>query len=51
VILLVALRHPAQAVECRASGPGADLHWRWDELGLKPGQAFNLANPLAAGAP
>lgn len=45
VTLLVA---PRGSAECGARGGPADVHWSYEELGLKPGQPFSLANPLAA---
>ena len=43
-LVLVAHKH---ADTC--GKPGAvDIVWSWKELGLEPGQAVNLANPLAA---
>jgi hypothetical protein len=44
-IVLVA---PRGTAECRARGAPADVRWTYEELGLKPGQPFNMANPLAA---
>jgi hypothetical protein len=43
VTLLVA---PRGAAECRAKGGPAEVHWRYEELGLQPGQPFSVANPL-----
>ncbi len=33
-------------VACRTQPPAVALTWSYDELGLKPGQPFSLANPL-----
>jgi hypothetical protein len=29
-------------------GPAAELSWTWQELGLKPGDAVRIANPLVS---
>lgn len=45
-MVLLAPRH---AQTCGAAAPGhVDLTYSLDELGLKPGEAFILGNPLAA---
>lgn len=41
-MLLIARKHPDA---CRTPGR-ADIVFTWEELGLKPGQAFSFANPL-----
>jgi hypothetical protein len=46
--LLVARKRPQDPLECRASGPAADLRWTYSELGLDAGQPFRLANPVVA---
>lgn len=43
-ILLVARRRPDA---CKTPGQ-VEVTYSWDELGLKPGQAFSFANPLVA---
>ena len=45
VTLLVALSGNA---ECRAPGPGGEVHWSYRELGMEPGQPFRFANPIVA---
>ena len=46
-LLLIARRRPDA---CRTSPGGAvDVVWSYAELGIKPGQAFSVANPLVAG--
>ena len=42
------LAAPRRGAECRAKGSPAEVHWRYEELGLKPGQPFSVANPLVA---
>ena len=37
---------PRGTAECRARGGPAEVHWRYEDLGLKPGDAFSVANPL-----
>jgi len=36
----------ARPVECRVSGAAGEVHWTFQELGLKPGDPFRFANPL-----
>jgi hypothetical protein len=43
-LLLIARKHPDT---CRTPGR-AEIVFTWEELGLKPGQAFSFANPLVA---
>lgn len=33
-------------VACKAQPRSVELTWSYDDLGLKPGQPFSLANPL-----
>jgi hypothetical protein len=47
-MLLIAQKHPGAIRECRADLGPADITWTYEELSLQPGQAFSLANPLAA---
>lgn len=45
-LVLIARRH---ADQCRSLGAGhVDVVWSYEELGLKSGEAFSLANPLVA---
>jgi hypothetical protein len=44
----VTLLLAARPTECRTSGAAADVNWTWQELGLKPGDAVRIANPLIA---
>ena len=44
--LLVARKRPDDPIECRNSGPAADIAWSYRELGIDSGQPIRLANPL-----
>ena len=37
---------PRGEPECRSAGGPGEVRWNYEELGLKPGQAFVLGNPL-----
>jgi hypothetical protein len=45
--ILFARRSPTTAlVACKAQPSTVEITWSYDDLGLKPGQPFSLANPL-----
>ncbi len=44
-LVLIARRH---ADACRGPPGAVEIVWRYEDLGLRPGQAFSLANPLTA---
>ena len=44
-LVLIARRHPDA---CKGPPGAAEIVWSYEDLGLKPGQAFSLANPLVA---
>ena len=45
-LVLIARKHPDT---CRSfAADRAEVAWSFEELGLEPGQAFSLANPLVA---
>jgi hypothetical protein len=41
--VLIARRH---ADACKGAPGVVEIVWTYDDLGLKPGQPFSLANPL-----
>jgi len=45
-LVLFARKHPDA---CAASATPVEVVYTFDELGLDPGQAFSLANPLMSG--
>ena len=47
-LVLIARRRSGAPIACLVPG-SSEVTWSLDELGLAPGQAFNLANPLANG--
>jgi hypothetical protein len=45
-LVLIARKHPDT---CKSFAAGhAEVAWSFEDLGLEPGQAFTLANPLVA---
>jgi hypothetical protein len=45
-LVLIARKHPDT---CKSFAAGhAEVAWSFEELGLEPGQAFSVANPLVA---
>jgi hypothetical protein len=45
--ILIARRRSANSlVLCKGQPPTVDITWSYDDLGLRPGQPFSLANPL-----
>ena len=44
-LVLIARKH---ADACKGAPAAVEIVWSYEDLGLKPGQAFSLANPLVA---
>jgi hypothetical protein len=45
-ILFARRRASSSLVACQAQPREVAITWSYDDLGLKPGQPFSLANPL-----